>query len=63
MESTDPDPDPDPDPWDQEVPFLNASRRKYGSGDADRSWTGRTVKIRRIAARWFRFSVAKGLDD
>ncbi|KAF2738993.1 hypothetical protein EJ04DRAFT_541025 [Polyplosphaeria fusca] len=44
------------DPWEQEVPILNLSTiRRYGSGSGDRVWAGRTVKVKRIAARWFRF--------
>jgi hypothetical protein len=29
--------------------------KKFGSGTNDRAWAGRTVKVKRIAARWFRF--------
>jgi hypothetical protein len=45
----------DEDPWEQEVSILNVSARRFGSGSADRAWAGRTVKAKRIAARWFRF--------
>lgn len=45
----------DESPWEQEVSILNVSAKKFGSGNADRAWAGRTVKIKRIAARWFRF--------
>ena len=45
----------DEDPWEQEVSILNVSARRFGSGSADRAWAGRTVKTKRIAARWFRF--------
>jgi hypothetical protein len=48
------------DPWEQEVSILNVSARRFGSGSGERSWAGRTVKARRIAARWFRFHK---LDD
>lgn len=42
------------DPWEQEVPILNVSARRYGS-NSERAWAGRTVKAKRIAARWFHF--------
>ncbi|KAJ4983026.1 hypothetical protein SVAN01_11483 [Stagonosporopsis vannaccii] len=43
------------DPWDQHVSILNLSARRFGAGAGERSWAGRTVKAKRIAARWFRF--------
>lgn len=43
------------DPWDQDVSILNLSARRFGSTSGERSWAGRTVKAKRIAARWFRF--------
>jgi hypothetical protein len=43
------------DPWEQQVSILNVSARRFGSGNADRAWAGRTVTAKRIAARWFRF--------
>jgi hypothetical protein len=43
------------DPWEQEVSILNVSARRFGSGSGERAWAGRTVKAKRIAARWFRF--------
>lgn len=39
------------DPWEQEVSILNISVKKLG----DRPWAGRTIKVKRIAGRWFRF--------
>jgi len=42
-------------PWEQQVSILNVSARRFGSGNADRAWAGRTVTVKRIAARWFRF--------
>ncbi|KAH7116034.1 hypothetical protein B0J11DRAFT_115722 [Dendryphion nanum] len=45
----------DQDPWEQEVPVLNVSVRRYGLGGAERAWAGRTIKVKRIASRWFRF--------
>ena len=43
------------DPWEHEVSILNVSARRFGSGTDGRVWAGRTVKVRSIAARWFRF--------
>jgi hypothetical protein len=43
------------DPWEQEVAILNVSAKKYGSGNSDRAWAGRTVKVKTVAARWFHF--------
>ncbi|KAF2188115.1 hypothetical protein K469DRAFT_724711 [Zopfia rhizophila CBS 207.26] len=45
----------DGDPWEQEVPILNVSVRRFGSGNGERAWAGRAVKVKRIASRWFRF--------
>ena len=45
----------DEDPWEQQVPILNVSARRFGSGSGDRAWAGRTVKVKTIAARWFKF--------
>jgi hypothetical protein len=47
--------DAEENPWEREVPILNSSIRKFGSGSSERSWAGRTVKIQRIAGRWCRF--------
>lgn len=47
------------DPWEQEVPILNVSARRYTTGSGERPWAGRTVKVSRIAGRWFRFSRVK----
>ncbi|KAF1955771.1 hypothetical protein CC80DRAFT_78717 [Byssothecium circinans] len=49
------DVDVEVDPWEQEVSILNVSAKKFGSGNSDRAWAGRTVKIKRVAARWFHF--------
>lgn len=48
------------DPWEQEVSVLNVSARRFGSSSGERAWAGRTVKAKRIAARWFQF---QNLDD
>ncbi|KAJ4301742.1 hypothetical protein N0V90_003835 [Kalmusia sp. IMI 367209] len=47
------------DPWEQEVSILNVSAKKFGG---DRAWAGRTVKVKRIAARWFRFRRLDNLE-
>ncbi|PSN61867.1 hypothetical protein BS50DRAFT_147356 [Corynespora cassiicola Philippines] len=41
--------------WEQEVSILNVSARRFGAGGGERAWAGRTIKVRRIAGRWFRF--------
>ncbi|KAF2473864.1 uncharacterized protein BDR25DRAFT_217728 [Lindgomyces ingoldianus] len=51
------------DPWNQEVPILNVSARRFGSGTGERAWAGRTIKARRVAGRWFRFQQTEGLQD
>ncbi|KAF1838108.1 hypothetical protein BDW02DRAFT_489811 [Decorospora gaudefroyi] len=48
------------DPWEQEVGILNVSARRFGSGPGERAWAGRTVRAKRIAARWFRFHKLPG---
>lgn len=55
------------DPWEQEVSILNVSTRKFASGSSDRVWAGRSIKVRRIAGRWFRFDTigngCRGTDE
>lgn len=51
------------DPWEQEVSILNVSAKKFGSGTSDRAWAGRTVKVKRIAARWFHFHKLDELES
>jgi hypothetical protein len=43
------------DPWEQEMPILNVSARRFGSSSGERAWAGRTVKAKNVAARWLRF--------
>lgn len=43
------------DPWDQDISILNVSARRFGSGTGERAWAGRSVKVKRVAARWFQF--------
>jgi hypothetical protein len=47
------------DPWEQEVPILNTSMRRLGSGSGERGWAGRTVKVRTVAERWFVFEMVE----
>lgn len=55
------DTNPNEDPWEQEVSILNVSARRFGSNSSERAWAGRTVKAKRIAARWFRFQQVDNL--
>jgi hypothetical protein len=48
------------DPWEQHVSILNVSARRFASGSGDRAWAGRTIKVKRIAGRWFRFDELMG---
>ena len=48
------------DPWEQGIPILNVSARRFGSGGGERGWAGRTVKARRVMERWCRFSSLEG---
>ncbi|KAF2031471.1 hypothetical protein EK21DRAFT_63105 [Setomelanomma holmii] len=47
--------DTEKDPWEQEVSILNVSARRFTSNGGERAWAGRTVKAKRVAARWFYF--------
>lgn len=40
------------DPWSEQVPLLNGSIR---FGGEERLWAGRTVEVRKVVSRWFRF--------
>lgn len=44
--------------WEERVPMLNGSVRRIGFESEDSAWSGRTIEVGRIFARWFRF--AKG---
>ena len=48
------------DPWEQGIPILNVSARRFGSRSGERGWAGRTVKARRVVERWCRFSSLEG---
>jgi len=41
--------------WEERVPMLNGSVRRAGFESADGAWSGRTVEVGRILARWFKF--------
>ncbi|KAF7869741.1 hypothetical protein EAF04_004525 [Stromatinia cepivora] len=45
--------------WDEKVPMLNGSVRRAGLEGEDSSWSGRTVEVGRIFARWFDFGKAE----
>lgn len=44
--------------WRQRLPLLSGSSRRAGpsADDDSKSWTGRTVEVRSVLARWFRFA-------
>ncbi|KAE8448600.1 hypothetical protein EG329_009025 [Mollisiaceae sp. DMI_Dod_QoI] len=41
--------------WGQRVPMLNGSVRRPGFESEDSAWSGRTIEVGRIFARWFKF--------
>ncbi|PMD36097.1 hypothetical protein L207DRAFT_532990 [Hyaloscypha variabilis F] len=41
--------------WEEGVPMLNGSVRRAGLESEDGGWSGRTVEVGRILARWFKF--------
>ncbi|KUJ16345.1 uncharacterized protein LY89DRAFT_80342 [Mollisia scopiformis] len=41
--------------WDERVPMLNGNIRRAGFESEESAWSGRTIEIGRIYARWFRF--------
>lgn len=45
--------------WDEKVPMLNGSVRRDGFQGEDNGWSGRTIEIARIFARWFDFGKAE----
>jgi hypothetical protein len=45
--------------WNERVPMLNGSVRRGGLGDEDSGWSGRTVEVGRIFAKWFKFGKAE----
>ncbi|KAM0145038.1 hypothetical protein ACHAP3_000160 [Botrytis cinerea] len=45
--------------WDEHVPMLNGSVRRTGLEAEDNGWSGRTIEVGRIFARWFDFRNAE----
>ncbi|KAF7903379.1 uncharacterized protein EAF01_006428 [Botrytis porri] len=45
--------------WDEHVPMLNGSVRRTGLEGEDSGWSGRTIEVGRIFARWFDFGNAE----
>lgn len=45
--------------WEERVPILNGSTRKFGIESEDGGWSGRTVEVGRVVNRWFRFKRAE----
>ena len=41
--------------WEERVPMLNGSVRRVGLESEEGGWSGRTVEVGRILARWFKF--------
>ncbi|THV49152.1 hypothetical protein BGAL_0208g00030 [Botrytis galanthina] len=41
--------------WDEHVPMLNGSVRRTGLESEDSGWSGRTIEVGQIFARWFDF--------
>ena len=49
--------------WEEGVPMLNGSVRRAGLESEDGGWSGRTVEVGRILARWFQFERGEWEDD
>jgi hypothetical protein len=49
--------------WEERVPMLNGSVRRAGLESEDGGWSGRTVEVGRILARWFKFGRGDWEDD
>lgn len=41
--------------WDDKVPMLKGSVRRVGFESKDSAWSGRTIEVGRVLARWFKF--------
>jgi len=46
--------------WDQDLSMLNITTKTFGAGE--RAWVGRTVRIRQVAGRWFKFRKLEDYD-
>ncbi len=49
--------------WEERVPMLNGSVRRAGLESEDGGWSGRTVEVGRILARWFKFGEGDWEDE
>jgi hypothetical protein len=49
--------------WEERVPMLNGSVRRAGLESEDGGWSGRTVEVGRILARWFNFEKSDWEDE
>ncbi|TGO41964.1 hypothetical protein BHYA_0014g00470 [Botrytis hyacinthi] len=45
--------------WDEHVPMLNGSARRAGLESEDSGWSGRTIEVGQMFARWFDFGNAE----
>lgn len=41
--------------WEERLPMLNGSVKRAGLESEDGGWSGRTVEVGRVLARWFGF--------
>ena len=41
--------------WEERLPMLNGNVRRAGLEGEDAVWSGRTVEVRRVLGRWFKF--------
>jgi len=41
--------------WEERLPMLNGSVKRVGFESEGAGWSGRTVEVGRVLARWFRF--------
>jgi hypothetical protein len=50
--------------WEDKVPMLNGSVRRAGFESEDSAWSGRTIEVGRVLARWFKFGRGEwDIDD
>lgn len=45
----------DENSWEERLPMLNGNVRRAGLEDEGAVWSGRTVEVRRVLGRWFKF--------
>lgn len=41
--------------WDEKIPMLNGSVKRAGFESEEGGWSGRTIEVGRVLARWFKF--------